>query len=84
VPDAAPDAAPKAVPGASEIERNVLEALARWQPLTARKLAEQAGYRLNSYFRGILARMRRDGLLRHGDAGYTAAPRPGHQPDGGS
>jgi hypothetical protein len=74
--------APDATPGAAtcDAEQNILEAFAECQPVTARQLAERAGYRLNSHFRGILARMRRAGLLRHDDNGYTAAPRP----EGGS
>jgi hypothetical protein len=56
-----------------DIYRDILEALADGRHRTARALADRAGYRLGSHFRGILAAMRRAGLILHDDQGYYHA-----------
>ncbi|HLN31684.1 MAG TPA: hypothetical protein VK395_28345 [Gemmataceae bacterium] len=57
----------------SPIERDILEAL-RNSTLTARTLANKAGYRFNSYFRAILSGLVRRGYLVVTTQGYCRAP----------
>jgi len=57
----------------SPIERDILEAL-RDNTLTARTLANKAGYRFNSYFRAILSGLVRRGCLVVTAQGYCRAP----------
>ena len=65
---------PTGIPdGLKDIERNIIEALGS-QSMTARQLAERAGYRLNSHFREVLASLRRRQLLNHDDDGYRLGP----------
>jgi hypothetical protein len=55
--------------GSPDMQADIWEALGE-DALTARQLADRSGYRLNSYFRTTLARMRREGKLIHTPEGY--------------
>ena len=57
----------------SPIDRDILEAL-RNSTLTARTLANKAGYRFNSYFRAFLSGLVRRGYLVVTTQGYCRAP----------
>jgi hypothetical protein len=65
-PSPVPDTLPAGLP---DIQLNILDAVGD-KHLTARQIAQAAGYRLTNHFRGVLAGMRRAGLLQHDDAGY--------------
>lgn len=60
-----------------EVRTAVLGQIGPGECLTAADLADRTGYRLDSYFRGILTDMRRDGLLggTRGAPGYSRGPK---------
>ena len=55
----------------SEIEQNILTALGA-QQMTARVIAERAGYQPHAYFRAILSGLVRRGCLQASRQGYRA------------
>jgi hypothetical protein len=53
----------------SQREQDILDAVGD-QTLTAEELANRAGYKLDGYFRSLLARLRKRGLLINLRPGY--------------
>ena len=56
----------------SQREQDIMDALGD-QTLTAEELAKRAGYRLDGYFRSLLSRLRKRGLLVNLRPGYQRA-----------
>ena len=60
----------------SERERDILDALGD-QTMTAEELAKRAGYKLDGYFRSLLSRLRKRGLLMNLRPGYRRVEKSG-------
>ncbi len=56
----------------SQREQDILEALGD-QTMTADELAKRSGYKLDGYFRSLLTRLRKRGLLLNLRPGYRRA-----------
>jgi hypothetical protein len=69
----APQARDQVAPAFNEAEQAILEVLRAHGKLTGEKIATLAGYPFDSYFRGLLAGLRRRGAIENLAPGYRVA-----------